>query len=290
MTLESASPDRDIRVLGILVSGGPALPPAVALEERRRVLMERADTLRMEAGSALARPEAKRMARPRALVRTAIAAALVALLLVATGTISVFAMPGNPLYSVKRWMESAWTAVQPGPEALAETYLANANRRAAELGYAEDRKLAEWYGPLAGDAARDLELAYGESDRLERGAGERVQNRIRVSAERLAKLVTAGFQGMSQAQQQAVLQSVNRMRRRLGQPDVRSPASPGPGPGDGGQQNEQQGPGGEQNQQQGPGDQGTSPGGQQQQQQQPSQQSPGPGQPDGGMMDQGSRF
>ncbi|MBU1672680.1 MAG: hypothetical protein KKF41_09645 [Actinobacteria bacterium] len=285
-----SSSDPDSRVLGILAAGGPALPPAAGLEDRRRLLAERAAAMRREAEIAPARSRTASRSR-RVYARAGLVAAFAAVLLLALGTASVFAMPGNPLYSVKRWMESAWTAVQPGPGARATTYLAGANRRASELGYAEDRQLAEWYGPLAGDAARDLERAYGESERQEGAAGDTTRRRIRALADRLATLVSDALDEMSQAQQQAVLQSVNRMRRRLGQPDVRSPASPGPGPGDGGQQNQQQGPGGQQNQQQGPADEGMSPGGQQQQQQQqPSPGSPGPGQPDGGMMDQGSRF
>lgn len=154
-----------------LGDGGPSLPPSRGRPDLERGYMERVQAL---TGPERARKPADRPAERRpgirrlpALARIAVVAAALLAVLAGTGFGSAYAMPGNPLYSVKRMLEGARLSLAGQGEAKAEAYLAFANRRIGELEYANDRGMKEWYLALASGADDRIAASRGEAGRLE---------------------------------------------------------------------------------------------------------------------------
>lgn len=101
----------------------------------------------------------------------AIAIALVAALVIFTslGLASLHAMPGNPLYSVKRTIESTRIALG-GPGAKVDSLLEQAEERLVELKYINSHGMRDWALAIASDAEEDVREAKREAARL--GAGK----------------------------------------------------------------------------------------------------------------------
>jgi hypothetical protein len=145
---------------------GQELPPSTSSPEKKRALVEQVATARMRAsvtGDTSIKPARHtRTASHPALAKVALA--LVVLLaalavLVGFGAGAVEAMPGNPLYSVKRLVEKAGMAFTPGKKAKANAYLDRADERMKELKYAETHKMTGWYYGLSRDALASLASA-----------------------------------------------------------------------------------------------------------------------------------
>ncbi len=259
-----------------LREGGPGLPPAGRKDSLRKEFMERAGALeRIRVAAPAARPAAGSRAgwRPLpALAKVAVVAVAAVALLVGTGIGSAYAMPGNPLYSVKRLLEGARLSLSEPGESKATEYLAFANRRIDELEYTSDRKMESWYLSLADGAQDRIDATYGQAKRI-RGSGQALKLEAARKAELRLELLLGRIIPKVSGEEKGSLERVRtRARQRLGPAGGQTGPGPGgsQGPGQQNQQFQQQGPsGGGQLQQQGPsGGQQEAPGGNQQFQQQ----------------------
>lgn len=227
---ERSADSLDTVMVEALRAGGTSLPPSkdaplyreyllAAVEKARSGLAEDtegAGALRMlpggvEAGrgeregtAAPARDEtaepalaaAEKTAAPRrrvfTLPRVAAACLVILALLVGMGFASTYAMPGNPLYSVKRTMERARLLLTQGGEGEANLLIDSACRRLDELEYAGEREMTFWYASLAMDAVRDILKALGEGrDLPEEEAAASVRSRALEALKRLESLLLA---------------------------------------------------------------------------------------------------
>jgi len=245
---------------GYLKEGGPGLPRASRKDSLKKEYMERAGALeRIEVAAPVARPAVAGRAgwRPLpALAKVAVVAVAVVALLVGTGIGSAYAMPGNPLYSVKRLLEGARLSLSQSGESKATEYLAFANRRIDELEYTSDRKMESWYLSLAGGAQDRIDATYGQAKRI-RGSGQALKLEAARKAElRLEVLLGKIIPKVSGAEKGDLERVRTRARERLGPAGGQTGPGPGgtQGPGQQNQQGQQQGP--SDGQQQGPSDSG----------------------------------
>ncbi|MFW6113624.1 MAG: DUF5667 domain-containing protein, partial [Actinomycetota bacterium] len=129
------------------------------------------------------------------LPRVAAACLITLALLVGLGFASSYAMPGNPLYSVKRVLESARLFLTSGGEGDADARLDMAETRLDELEYTEERGMDSWYIALAGDASRYVRLSLEESDLLPQAEAERIRSRALDLLRRLDSTIKRLFKG-----------------------------------------------------------------------------------------------
>ena len=267
----------EAEMLKMLAGGGPALPVAGRADELRAAFMERAAVLR-QSGTGVERKKTATAKLPRmrvrpAFARVAVVTAVVMALLLGTGVGSAFAMPGNPLYTVKRVAEAASLSIVPGDQNKADAYAKWTDRRLDELEYVEDREMSKWYYGLVQDAEGGIESANRRAQRLQAKAAERVRARGRAAALRLESLLQKTMGGMTPSQKAEVKDGLDRVRRQLRMRQGSSSDSQQPGQygGPGGQSSGTYytEPGGSETQQgtqqQGPADQGTQQQGQTQQ-------------------------
>lgn len=270
----------DDNLLDMLVSGGPELPATARMDSMKTAFMARGASLRrqaLEAGTVTASPakHARVRAHP-ALARVAAVAAAVMVLLVGLGFGSAYAMPGNPLYSVKRTAESICLSVVPGDQNKADAYASWTNRRLNDLKYVEERGMGDWYYGLVEDAQGGIENTYQHGKRLRAGASQKVNDKAKALTLRLEGLLGKAQGQMTPAQKAKAESGMERLRLQLrmrqGAPSGPSQQNGQPGNQNGqqnGQQNQQQQQ--QQNQQQGPQTQSAPSQQQQQQQNQPAQ-------------------
>lgn len=160
---------------------GLAIPPSKKAAQIREDLLSRVEALRamamnsaVEAGGE-AQAESAVVPLRRRIVTwpRAVAAMIVLAMLVSLMVASTYAMPGNPLYSVKRFLENARSTFTPGGESKAFLSLSNAEKRLEELKYAGEKEMNGWYVDLAHDAIAEIHSALRESTGLpEEKAGE----------------------------------------------------------------------------------------------------------------------
>jgi hypothetical protein len=91
----------------------------------------------------------------------AIALIIAVATVVSAGFASVGAMPGSPLYSLKRTIQRARVSVSSGTDKV-NALLTDANERMRELDYAKSRNLSEWLVPLIQDAREEIDEAVSE--------------------------------------------------------------------------------------------------------------------------------
>ena len=266
-------PGLEASLIGMLVNGGPELPTARRRDSLKATYVERGTSLREEAIGAhvtTVRPaSAPRVRTRRALARVAAVATVIVALMVGLGVGSAYAMPGNPLYSVKRAAESAYISLVPGDQNKADAYASYTNRRLNDLKYVEERGMSKWYYSLANDAEGGIGNAYGHGKRLRAEAAQKVAATAQALTLRLEELLGGTLGNMTPAQKASVQSGLARIRMQL---RMRKGAPSGPS-----QQNVQPGnlngqPNGSQNT--APGGPQAQPGSQQQQQQN-QQQGPG---------------
>ena len=286
-------PEFENSMLEMLISGGPELPAARRTDALKAAYVERGTSLRQQAigaDVATVRPASAPRARARqALGRVAAAAALIVALLAGLGFGTAYAMPGNPLYSVKRAAESAYLSLVPGDQNKADAYASYTSRRLDELKHVEERDESKWYYSLANDAEGGIENTYGHGKRLRAEAAQKVTAKAQALTLRLEELLGRTIDKMTPAQKASMERGLERIRVQL---RMRSGAPSGPSQQDGQPGNQNGEPNGTQNTT--PNGTQTQPGSQQQQQNEQTQPgSPGqPGQQEGpsqGPDDQGQQ-
>lgn len=237
-------------IIDFLEEGGPALPTAVREAELKKAFMARAELLQSGTlQSEQVRPSTA--LRPRKITtfaRVAVVAACLLALLTGTALASTYAMPGNPLYSVKRLTERAHLLFLPDGASKAGAYLTYANRRIKELKYAEDRGSENWYFPLIQGALARIESTARQSAVLNKAARKATVTGASRAEAQLEALVNRISPALSNEQRGSIERGANRVRQKLGMPPSGNMNGPGPGgessPGDsGGQQDGQTGPG-----------------------------------------------
>lgn len=214
-----AQPGLETSLISMLVGGGPELPAARRMDSLKAAYVERATSLREEAiGAHVAtvRPaSAPRVRTHRALARVAAVATVIVALLVGLGVGSAYAMPGNPLYSVKRAAESAYISLVPGDQNKADAYASYTNRRLNDLKYVEERGMSKWYYSLANDAEGGIGNAYGHGKRLRAEAAQKVTATAQALTLRLEELLGGTLGNMTPAQKASVESGLERIRMQL---------------------------------------------------------------------------
>ncbi|MCJ7653458.1 MAG: DUF5667 domain-containing protein [Actinobacteria bacterium] len=214
---------KDFGLIDYLSQGGPTLPEPRRAERLKDVYMSKA-------GDAQQRALRGKEVRPRtvsAIARVAAVSAVTLALIFGAGLASTYAMPGNPLYSVKRLIEKVHMLILPGGRASANADLSHANRRLDELMYVEDRGSLDWYFSLAQDAEARIEDAYKESSSLSRIDADMILSEARRSMTRLEALVIKASPGLKTGQREVLEQKMNRMRKQLGGSPGTVPGAPG---------------------------------------------------------------
>lgn len=287
-----ARPGLESSLLEMLVSGGPQLTGARRMDSLKAAYVERGTTLREQAigaDVATVRSASAPRARTRqALGRVAAVAAVIVALLVGLGFGSAYAMPGNPLYSVKRAAESAYLSLVPGDQNKADAYASYTSRRLDELKHVAERDESKWYYSLANDAEGGIENTYGHGKRLRARAAQKVTAKAQALTLRLEELLGGTLEKMTPAQKAGLERGLERIRVQL---RMRNGAPSGPSQQDGQPGNQNGQTNGTQNTT--PNGTQSQPGSQQQQNEQTQPGSPGqPGQPEGpsqGPDDQGQQ-
>lgn len=280
-----AQPGLESSLLEMLVSGGPELPAAGHTDALKTAYVERGTSLREQAivaGGATARPaRLHRVRTQHALARAAAAATVIVALLGGLGFGSAYAMPGNPLYSVKRAAESAYLSLVPGDQNKADAYASYTSRRLNELEHVEERGMSRWYYSLASDAEGGIGNTYGHGKRLRAEAAKKVTAKAQALTRRLEELLGVALGKMTPAEKAGLERGLERIRVQLrmrkgastepsqqdGQPNGPQNTAPGGPQAQPGQQQQQQQnlqtepgspdqPGGPVEPSQGPGDQG----------------------------------
>jgi hypothetical protein len=153
----------DSRLATALQRAGLALPASVRTGEIRGALMEQVIAVAArETGRAGVvsggRPVGvnARLGPLQAFALTAAAMAMVVVVVLSVGLASLHAMPGNPLYSVKRVVEGAGLAVSAGHSKVSRQ-LSQAETRMREFEYAKAHGMKTWYLPLVRDAESDID-------------------------------------------------------------------------------------------------------------------------------------
>ena len=122
----------------------------------------------MQAAPAPIKSESRKRATGRlvpAFYGVAIALAAIAVITMSLSFASVRAMPGSPLYSVKRTVERVQLSLLGRTEKV-NALLKQANKRMGELGYATSRGMDSWLYSLASDAEEDIAEAKHEASSL----------------------------------------------------------------------------------------------------------------------------
>ncbi len=149
---------------------GLALPPSVRGGEIRGAMMEQVVAARETGRAGVVR--AGRPARVNARLRplqafamSAVALAVAVVVVLSVGLASLHAMPGNPLYSVKRVVENVGLAASGGRSKI-DRRLSLAETRLLELEYVQLRGMKTWFLPLVLDAESDIDEVKREAAAL----------------------------------------------------------------------------------------------------------------------------
>ena len=214
-----AQPGLETSLLSMLVGGGPQLPAAGRRDALRAAYVARGTSLREQAiGTDVATVRLKRAPRVRtshALARVAAVAAVVTALLVGLGFGTAYAMPGNPLYSVKRAAESAYLSLLSGDQNKADAHVSYTGRRLNELKYVEERGMSKWYYSLANDAEGGIADTYGHGKRLRADAAQKVTAKAQALTLRLEELLGRILYKMTPAEKTSLERGLERIRVQL---------------------------------------------------------------------------
>jgi hypothetical protein len=220
----------DRSMIEALREGGTSLPPSERAEFYRESLLAAAAKARSELGEGLAGPArepafdsmwmgagktAARHRRVFTLPRVAAACFVILALLVGMGFASTYAMPGNPLYCVRRGMEKVRLAFTPGGESEANLLVSNAERRLDEFEYAGEREMTGWYASLAMDAGRDILKALAESRDLPEEKAAAIRSRAFELLRRLESLLFATLRDIPRERSEELQQEVGELREEL---------------------------------------------------------------------------
>jgi hypothetical protein len=208
----------------ILVALGAAgrrlrrLPPPPDTLDRKRALMQKVDAAR-PAGVAEVKParDARRMRTMRALAVAGVAVLIVLVLFVAVGFGSVNAMPGSPLYSVKRFTESVKLGFTSGGVARANAYIQQADKRVQELEYASQNNMSGWYYGLSRDALAALDNSRQQLATVADAQRVPLLARAQSVASSFASRVQQVLPSMGAEQQRRIAEQKQKLERRLPQ-------------------------------------------------------------------------
>lgn len=263
----SAESQKEDRLLDMLMSGGPELPAAKRRDSLKASFIEGGTILRKQMSAAPAAAlrvkKTGRISAVPALARYAAAAGIIILLLASLGIGSAYAMPGNPLYSVKRAVGSAYLFMTSGDQSKADAYASYAEQRLDELEYTENRNMAKWYYPLYRDAQDGIENTFRYGKKLGSAGEQEAMEKAAALTLRLENMLGKALNKMTTAEQADAERQLQRLRLQL---NISNGTTPGPSQQDTGTQN--------QNRQQGTSPNGseTQSGSEQQLQQQDQQQ------------------
>lgn len=247
----------DNRLLGILISGGPSLPAAQRRNSLKADYVARGTALREQmSGVAVSAKKTARVSAMPVLARYAAVAAVVILILSGLGLGSAYAMPGNPLYSIKRAGESTYISMMSGDQSKADAYASYAGQRLDELEYAEEREMTKWYYPLYRDAQDGIDKTVNYGQKLGSAAEEEAMEKAAVLTLRLESMLEKALGEMTPAERKNAEKQLQRLRIQL---NITNGTTPGPS-----QQNAQP--------QNRTGQQGTPPSGSEEQQESEQQQ------------------
>ena len=233
----------ELELMDYLSRGGPPLPAARRAEQLRDAYIRQ-----MLGAQKAAVKEKVPTRRPMSIyARIATASIVILALIFGIGLASAYAIPGNPLYSVKRLLEKAHVLILPGASTKANVELSYANKRLDELKYVEDRDMRGWYFNLSRDAEVRIEEVCKASTSLGKKEAHSVLLKARAAMTRLEALVAKASPELTTGQNGELERMMNRGNKYLrmtpgggpGAPGQVTPTAPG-GPGDG-QQNNQPG-------------------------------------------------
>lgn len=184
----------DAQILNAVSEKGLSLPPPKRAAQIRQSLVSRAAAIQGKNHVADDRSLARHRLAPLrkgipAIAKVAIAAVVALVLLFTVGLSSSYAMPGNPLYSVKRLIEKAHLFFLSGGESKADTYLSHAARRLDEIKYVKERRMGDWYFPLARDAENCILASQKEASSLSEEAAVKILTQTATLLARLESMV-----------------------------------------------------------------------------------------------------
>lgn len=144
---------------------GMSLPTSQSADEIRDTFVAKVEAARSKAEAsrrAVSNGRAPSRRLVPALGAICIAVVFAAVLFASIGFATVSAMPGNPLYSVKRAIERVYVATE-SRDARVNALLEQAGERISELEYAESHGMRSWFSPLREDAREEIEEAKREA-------------------------------------------------------------------------------------------------------------------------------
>lgn len=149
---------------------GLALPASERTGEVRGALTEQVTAARDTGRAGAVRAGRPAGVKPRlrplpAFAITVAAMAMAVMIVLSVGLASLNAMPGNPLYSVKRAVEGAGLALSSGHSKV-DRRLSQAEKRMRELEYARARGMKSWLLPLLHDAENEIDEVRKEASEL----------------------------------------------------------------------------------------------------------------------------
>lgn len=218
----------DEELLDSLSESFSGIPGPKREEELKSAVLERAPRPMQETfGIETARKGSGRRAAT-VLAKAGIALALILAMFIGMGFASVSAMPGNPLYSVKRVMEDARVSLASSGEGTAEQLLNNAEKRLDEIEYVRKKGMKGWDYALAGDAEADMERAYKEVGHMCTESSEKVCSRAGKCHRRLKSLIEDSSQELTPEQEQQLHHRMRQFENELdGSPESGPDSSSG---------------------------------------------------------------
>lgn len=158
----------EMALAGTLRDAADSFPPSERTAILRSSFLSKVAVRRLQAAPAPIKSESRKRATGRlvpAFYGVAIALAAIAVITMSLSFASVRAMPGSPLYSVKRTVERVQLSLLGRTEKV-NALLKQANKRMGELGYATSRGMDSWLYSLASDAEEDIAEAKHEASSL----------------------------------------------------------------------------------------------------------------------------
>jgi len=161
------APAEDASLEAVIKQAGDCLAPSARSGHIREAFLGKVATVRLRNARAL-ESDSRARARGRLLPAfgaVALAAVVAIALIGGLGLASLHAMPGAPLYSMKRAVENTRVAFSGG-EARVNMLLDHADSRLGELEYVKSQGMGSWSAALARDAKEEVSEAKLEASRL----------------------------------------------------------------------------------------------------------------------------
>jgi hypothetical protein len=200
-----------LSAIGKRLADMPSAPDAM---ERRDSLMSRVSAMPLSRAVESEPGKGQTWAWRKPVLASAVVLLIAIVAFAAAGFGSVNAMPGSPLYSLKRFVEVARDSFTFDHQARAEAYLGDAERRVKELEYAKHHNMSGWYYGLARDALSALDDAQGQVQSLMGAGRQAVVSRAQNVASNFNTHLQQTLPGLDRDQQQRLEQQKQRMEQR----------------------------------------------------------------------------